>query len=100
MGIGVTIYLSAEIVPLSAEGFVLAVSKKTGKKFHKCKLCFDISLVILSIAISFFHLKSLIGVREGTVIAAVFLGPTIGLCMKAFGGPLRTFCRGVEKYNR
>ena len=96
MGIGVTIYLSAEIVPLSAEGLVLVISQKLGKKFHTCKLGFDITLVLLSVAASLLGLKRLVGVREGTVIAAVFLGPIIGICMRLFGSRLRRFCLGAK----
>lgn len=94
MGIGITMYLTANFIPLSAEGFVLVVSRKIEKKFHTCKLCFDICLVAISIATSFLFLHHLAGVREGTVLAAIFLGPVIGLCMRLFGKQLRKFCYG------
>lgn len=96
MGVGITIYLTAELVPLSAEGFVLAVSQKIGKKFHTCKLCFDITLVILSVTTSFLFLKRLAGVREGTIIAAACLGPTIGFYMRLFGKQLKRLCHGTN----
>ena len=79
---------------LTEKGMLSA--QKLGKKFHTCKLGFDITLVLLSVAASFLGLKRLVGVREGTVIAAVFLGPIIGICMRLFGARLRRFCLGAK----
>jgi uncharacterized membrane protein YczE len=71
---GLSVNLSSNIMPLPPEGIVLAISKVTGKPFGILKVYFDSSLVLMSIAITWFFLGSVYGVREGTLISAMFIG--------------------------
>ena len=97
MAVGVVLYLTANIVPLSSEGVVLAVQQKTGKPFSSLKLGFDILLVILALLSSrIFLRKWFVGVREGTVLAAVCLGPLIGMFSRLLRPGVQRFCFGIS----
>ena len=72
-----------------AEAFVKAVSDTTHKEFGNVKIFFDISCVLASLALSllFFHGK-IVGIREGTVIAALLTGTTVKLFSRYLRAPL------------
>ncbi len=74
VAIGLILYLKANLMPLPAEGCILAIQTKTGIVFHKIKSSFDITMVTISISLSFIFMGHLLGIREGTVIAAIFIG--------------------------
>ncbi len=69
--------LKANVVNNPAEGIVKAITIKTKKEFGTIKLYFDVSLVVIAIIISLIALGNIQGVREGTVISAVIIGPLI-----------------------
>lgn len=48
---GILIYMPANIAPLPGEGVVEAVSLAYDKRFSKVKVCFDTSMVVLSLII-------------------------------------------------
>ena len=81
---GVFLYINADLLPLPAEGVMVVFSKRTGVAFHICKVGFDCSVVVIAALISLIVRGELFGVREGTVIAAVF----VGILMK----PITKFC--------
>ncbi|HBV03899.1 MULTISPECIES: YczE/YyaS/YitT family protein [Mammaliicoccus] len=72
-----TLQLKANVVNNPAEGLVKAFVIKTSKSFGTIKLYFDISLVIIAIVISLVSFGSITGVREGTIISALIIGPII-----------------------
>lgn len=83
VGLGVTIEVSAKLVTTAGEGLVLAICKVCPKlKFSYMKIAVDVSLVLLSVCCSFIFLHTLVGVREGTVAAAIFVGLTTKLLRK------------------
>ncbi len=94
---GIFLYVPADIVPLAGEGIMQAVSAKTGIEFSKVKIAFDISMAVISAAISLIRLKSLGSVGIGTVIAAVLVGMVLGFIMKHFKGKLDIFLGYAEK---
>lgn len=57
-------------------------SQKRRKPFPKCKIVFDSSMVVVSVAISFIGLGYLQGVREGTIITALAAGTIVALIGK------------------
>lgn len=71
---GVSIEVMAGVVTLAGEGLVLAICKVTPIKFGNMKVCFDVTLVLVAVLIGFASSGALLGVREGTVAAAVFVG--------------------------
>lgn len=72
--LGISIEVIANVVMLSGEAFVKAISSKFNKEFGKTKVFFDITLVTISSIISLFMFHKLVGVREGTIIAALIVG--------------------------
>jgi uncharacterized membrane protein YczE len=82
IAVGVTLYIEVDLVPMPMEGLSLAIAKKTGQLFHDIKIIIDCVVVLISIAISLVFLRNLVGIREGTVIAAIITGKIIALVKK------------------
>lgn len=78
------IQLKANVVNNPAEGIVKAIAYKTNKEFGDIKLYFDITLVIIALIISFVTLGEIQGVREGTIISAIIIGPMIRKLQQVF----------------
>ena len=71
---GVSVEVMANLVTTAGEGIVLAICKVAPIRFGNMKMLFDVTLVCLSILLSFSFLGHLDGVREGTIAAAVLVG--------------------------
>ena len=76
---------------LAGEGMVLAVCKVFPVPFARAKVGFDVTLVVLSCILSFLFLHGLVGVREGTVAAALL----VGVVARQVNRPMAVF---AEKY--
>lgn len=74
LGLGVSLEVIAHVVMLSGEAFVQAISVKKKKEFGIVKILFDTSLMLLAVVASLILFRAVIGVREGTVIAAFLVG--------------------------
>ncbi len=75
IAIGILIYMPANIAPLPGEGVVEAVSLVSDKRFSNVKVCFDTSMVVLSLIICVFFTENIFGsVSIGTILAAIFIG--------------------------
>jgi uncharacterized membrane protein YczE len=84
IAIGIIMFVDAKISPLPLEGLILTITQVVPKsKFHIVKMIADSTLVITSIALSFIFLGRLVGIREGTIIAAIFVGKVMPLVRKA-----------------
>lgn len=79
---GVLLEIKTEIVYLPPDGFIVAVSTVLKKEFGKVKTFVDVSMVITAAVLSIVFLGYLIGVREGTVITAVIVGPIVTVLKK------------------
>lgn len=90
IALGIALSLIADVVLNPGEGFVKAISDVSGKKFGNVKVIVDVSFVALAAVLSFAVLKEFVGIREGTLMAAVF----IGLIVKVF---MRFIVRPVKK---
>jgi len=89
VAVGVSTEVVAGVVTLAGEGLVLAICKVAPIKFGNMKICFDVSLVVIAIVIGFISQGALMGVREGTVAAAIF----VGLLSKKMIAPLKKITR-------
>lgn len=85
IAIGIKLYLWADIVPQAADGLVQTISNKYALKMSNVKNCFDLGSVLVSAVCSLLLLKTLYGIREGTVITALLVGRIMGLIEKAYG---------------
>lgn len=80
LGLGVCIQVLANVVMLSGEALVKAITLKWQKDFGAVKTLFDLSLVASAILMSLIFFSRIEGLREGTVIAAI----TVGLISRLF----------------
>ena len=92
VGIGVSCEVNADVIPLAGEGFILAVCNVFSTPFPITKVCFDCTLVVLSCIIGFVCQGTLIGVREGTVAAAICVGLVSKQITKWVVAPLMKKC--------
>lgn len=74
VGIGVSCEVNADVIPLAGEGFILAVCKTFSLPFPPIKICFDCTLVALACILGLTFRGQLLGVREGTIAAALLVG--------------------------
>ena len=97
---GVMLYLAPAILPTPGEGLSLAVSKKLGKPVASCKIITDCCMVGLSAVTSLVFFHTLVGVREGTVIAALTVGFLMKRMMRYCQAPLLRFVERETKLER
>jgi uncharacterized membrane protein YczE len=76
---GIFTFVKANLVPLSAEGLCLALSRTFNWRFSRVKVGVDCSMLGIAVAASLLLLGTLAGVREGSLICAVSTGFIIGL---------------------
>ena len=92
MSLGIAVYVTPQISPAPAEGVTAAMSQKTGWPVPKCLLIFDIVIVAIAVIVSLIYFHGLVGVREGTIICALTLGPVMKPIMSVIQKPLMNFC--------
>ena len=91
VAVGILLYIEADVLSLPSEGVMQAVSYKTKIAFSTSKLGFDWMVVIISAILSLVFMRGLVGVREGTIIAAFGVGIFLKFITKILQAPLRTF---------
>ena len=79
---GVLLEIKTEIVYLPADGVIVAISKVLKIEFPKVKPFVDTSMVITAAILSIIFLGYLAGVREGTIISAIIIGPIVKVLKK------------------
>ena len=79
---GVLLEIQTEIVYLPADGVIVALSKVLKKEFSTVKPFVDTSLVVIAAILSVVFLGYLAGVREGTLISAIIIGPIVKVLKK------------------
>lgn len=85
VALGVSMEVTAKLITTAGEGIVLAICQVAPVKFGNMKMAFDLTLVCLSILLSFLFLGHLDGVREGTIAAAIL----VGQLTKQLGKPMK-----------
>ncbi len=94
VALGLLFYLNANIVPQPAEGLMIAIADKTKTEMPKIKVIVDSIIVLCAIGLSFFFFQELVGIREGTIIAAIMIGKVLGILSKKFKEPLQKYLMG------
>lgn len=76
IALGISLYISANLVNMPMEGMVAAVNKTILKKlsFADVKVIMDTVVVVISLSLSLIFLRKLVGIREGTVLCALLVG--------------------------
>lgn len=74
---GIALEVKANAAMMSGEYFVRVISRRFHGEFGYVKLCFDVTLVLIACLLSLCFLSGIYGVREGTVAAALLVGPIV-----------------------
>ncbi len=82
VALGVAIEVVANVVMLAGEGLASAIAQASSMEFPKAKVIVDVSLVVVAVISSYIFFKDIRGVREGTVIAALLVGPISKIFIK------------------
>lgn len=99
-GLGVVLYINVDLVPMPPEGFLLAIiAKKPRFTLGKLRIIHDCVVVLLSSIISYISFSAILGIREGTLISAVFSGLAIEFFSEILSGSIRKICLGEPKTN-
>ncbi len=82
---GIFFYMPANIMSMSTEGIMQAISHVTHIEFAKVKIGFDISWVLVALIICLVGIGTMGSVGIGTVIAAITVGIIVGFYNRHFG---------------
>lgn len=74
MAFGIFLELKANVGLLPGEGLTLVISRTFDTNFGKTKVTIDSIFVVMAVVCGLLFLGSVEGVREGTVMAALFVG--------------------------
>lgn len=97
LGFGVALSVIANVIMNSGEAFVKALSDRCHQKFGNVKIAFDISCVLLAILLSLVLFDfTIVGTREGTIIAAVCTGMVVNFFQKYLTGPAEHILTGQK----
>ncbi len=87
---GVWVQVKAALIMLPGDGVVQVISSVFKLNFGKCKVAFDMSNTVIAAVVSLITMGGLYGVREGTLLLALLVGPII----KKING----LCPNIEKF--
>lgn len=77
LGFGIWLQFKGGVAMLPGEAMNRAISTVTGKKYENIKIFFDVFYIIIAAVICFAAFGKLLGVREGSIIAAIVIGNII-----------------------
>ncbi len=97
IALGISLYVDAKLIPMPAEGLILALSRRTRYPFHRIKIALDCTCVLLAVAGSLVFLGRPEGVQEGTVITALLAGRLIVPAQKLVSPLVARLCFPGER---
>lgn len=74
LAFGIWLQFKGGVAMLPGEAMNRAISEATGKKYENIKIFFDILYIVISAILCLIFFGRLKGVREGSIIAAIFIG--------------------------
>ncbi len=92
IGIGLSLYITTDLVSMPNEGVGQVIAKMLKKPYHKIKIFTDCAYVAMSMTISLIAFGNINGLREGTVITALLAGRCMGLIAPRVGPKIRALC--------
>lgn len=78
-GVGLTLYVGADLIPLPTEGLALAVVHVTKASFPKVKTLTDTLYVLISVLLSFLFFHELRGLGLATIVPALLGGKAVAI---------------------
>lgn len=85
LALGILIEMKSDITMLPGDAAIGVISKAINMEYGKFKPIFDSTLVIIAALLSLYFFGYLLGVREGTIAAAVFVGIILKFYQDHFG---------------
>ncbi|WP_302355391.1 cytidylate kinase family protein [uncultured Alistipes sp.] len=85
LAVGIALEVKVNVAMTSGEYFVQAISRRIRREFGYVKLGFDVALVLIACVLSLVFMSVIDGVREGTVIAALIVGPIVHFISPFYG---------------
>jgi hypothetical protein len=82
VGLGFSLVVTSRLPLDSNTAFVNALVIRTGKPYHKLKVLTDLIIVALAATVALIFLHRIVGIREGTLVAAVCIGYVAGFFNK------------------
>ena len=89
LGLGVTLEVLGDVIMLPGEALVRAISQKSHVPFHRVKVLFDSTLTLIAAVAALLAFGRLNGVKEGTLVAALAVGPLVNVYTRCLGPSLR-----------
>lgn len=77
LAVGIALEVKANAAMMAGEYFVKVITRRFRGEFGYIKLGFDVTLVAIACLLSLIFMSGIYGVREGTVIAALIVGPIV-----------------------
>lgn len=77
LALGIALEVKANAAMMAGEYFVKAITRRFRGDFGYVKLGFDITLLGIACTLSLVFMSGIYGVREGTVVAALLVGPIV-----------------------
>lgn len=77
LAVGIALEVKANAAMMAGEYFVKVITRRFRGEFGYIKLGFDVTLVAIACLLSLVFMSGVYGVREGTVISALVVGPIV-----------------------
>ena len=77
LAVGIALEVKANAAMMAGEYFVKVITKRFHGEFGYVKLGFDVTLVAIACLLSLIFMSGIYSVREGTVVAALIVGPIV-----------------------
>lgn len=96
VALGVCLYMDAGLVNMPMEGMTRAIGERVVKRwpFHDVKVAVDCLAVAAALFMSLVFLHDIQGIREGTVLCAVWIGRMMKPMQKVLKPQVDRFCAG------
>lgn len=82
---GIALEVRVNVAMTAGEYLVRAICRRHRLDFGYTKLGFDLTLVLLACLLSYLFMSDIRGVREGTVVAALAVGPIVHFLTPFYG---------------
>lgn len=90
LAFGVFMQIEAAVIYNPVEGIVYAIAQVINKQFGDIKVTFDFVLVLIAAVLSFLTLGTIVGLREGTILSALLIGPMTNVFQSLFSKKVAT----------
>ncbi len=91
VALGFSMSYTSRVALEANTAFLNVFSLRSGKPYSTLKTLTDVLIVVMAALVGLVFLHSIVGIREGTVVAALIVGPIAGFFNKRLAGMERFF---------